>query len=616
MPRISELRHRAEAILQGAEFGAETPGDKPGFPAFSPFVPEHLDRALDLVTTMMALADGTGGNDGLAAALDEAQRATATDPGAARHALMVFITHHRSGSRLPIAALEQRRPALVHQARRAIEEAGSEGHAGEAALAWYRTDPLANQHHEHWHVVYPWAGVPDGSGGRRLQDRHGELFLYMHQQMLARYDTERFAAGLEPVAPLSDFRAPIEEGFDPGQPGLVPRPPGAVLADVDLPGLEYSVADHENADRAVRGAADTGSFGPGDPVDIDSLGNTAESSRGSVDPARFGSLHNLGHVILARIGATDPDVHGAMWGVDTAITDPVFYRWHRHIDDIAAGWQDGLAPHAFDDAPPVRLRRDAAGVGTDVALCRGGDIPSGDIPDGVADPAALAAWGQATFGGDAWDTPAGDLAPAATELRTRFVTRRITGQGSLRHLDHDDFVTVVRVANLADTPTPVTVRIFLVAEELAADRRNWIELDRFREQLAPRSRTVLVRPDALSAVVQKPAVRPPRPRRSPGTNAALNYCNCGWPWNLLLPRGTVAGMAARLLVLLTDGTLDATGPDPVCGSTSFCGARDATYPDARPMGYPFDRPFPGGVLATLGGLDQAGLVPVTLRHQA
>jgi hypothetical protein len=27
---------------------------------------------------------------------------------------------------------------------------------------------------------------------------------------------------------------------------------------------------------------------------------------------------------------------------------------------------------------------------------------------------------------------------------------------------------------------------------------------------------------------------------------------------------------------------------------SFCGVRDASYPDKRPMGYPFDRPLPAG----------------------
>jgi hypothetical protein len=36
---------------------------------------------------------------------------------------------------------------------------------------------------------------------------------------------------------------------------------------------------------------------------------------------------------------------------------------------------------------------------------------------------------------------------------------------------------------------------------------------------------------------------------------------------------------------------------------SFCGVKDKKYPDSRPMGYPFDRPFPAGqtIAQTIAG---------------
>jgi hypothetical protein len=43
--------------------------------------------------------------------------------------------------------------------------------------------------------------------------------------------------------------------------------------------------------------------------------------------------------------------------------------------------------------------------------------------------------------------------------------------------------------------------------------------------------------------------------------------------------------------MLTDWQLDQVMVEKKCGSMSFCGAKDAKYPDRRPMGYPFDRPF-------------------------
>lgn len=59
-----------------------------------------------------------------------------------------------------------------------------------------------------------------------------------------------------------------------------------------------------------------------------------------------------------------------------------------------------------------------------------------------------------------------------------------------------------------------------------------------------------------------------------------NYCTCGWPYNLLLPRGTPEGMPFRLAVICTDWTQDRTPGDALCGSVSFCGALDV-YRDQR-----------------------------------
>lgn len=53
----------------------------------------------------------------------------------------------------------------------------------EHRLAYWREDLGINLHHWHWHLVYPFSG-PDEVVRK---DRRGELFYYMHQQLLARY---------------------------------------------------------------------------------------------------------------------------------------------------------------------------------------------------------------------------------------------------------------------------------------------------------------------------------------------------------------------------------------------------------------------------------------------
>ena len=188
---------------------------------FSAFDSRQLDRAMDVVTEFAVVASDRPGPDGLAAVLDRYQDLAAQEnPDLLDHALMVFITHDPRGRALThaIPPVALRNPELV-----APSAAGRPGVELFAALPsadgleWYREDPFANEHHTHWHVVYPFTGVPDGQGGRRFKDRQGEIFLYMHEQMLARYDAERRALGLDRVAPLDDYRATFSAGYDPGQ---------------------------------------------------------------------------------------------------------------------------------------------------------------------------------------------------------------------------------------------------------------------------------------------------------------------------------------------------------------------------------------------------------------
>lgn len=53
----------------------------------------------------------------------------------------------------------------------------------EHRVAYFREDVGVNLHHWHWHLVYPSSGRPEIAN----KDRRGELFYYMHQQLLARY---------------------------------------------------------------------------------------------------------------------------------------------------------------------------------------------------------------------------------------------------------------------------------------------------------------------------------------------------------------------------------------------------------------------------------------------
>jgi tyrosinase len=565
---------------------------------FSSFDPAQMDRALSLTSRFVELANATNAEAGLEAVLEEAEQAAgAEDLDLVKFALMVFITHHPQGRPLPIPSLEEREPEKVAASPQAVTAArpGAVTSDEEAQLNWYREDPKANEHHEHWHVVYPFLGIPDvsGTGPNKPKDRQGELFWYMHEQMLARYDTERIALGMARVRPLSDYREVIEDGYDSGISGYSPRPAMKPMSDIE----GYTIHDHELTRDRLLDAADSGYFRTGATtlqVDADSLGGAQERSIRATELGisgfYYGSHHNRGHMLLARIHDPMGSTLGVMADTATAIRDPIFYRWHKHVDDIAFRWQRTQQPNDLSDFPPVSIRKGLDGSTSehqspDIILCFKDRIPGADEPgwDGQA-------YGERTFGGEHWDEDFSSSNATTAELHTMMLRRSSEGV-EINYLDQREFFYFLRVENLVDQTTDVTVRIFLVAQEVAEDRRMWIEMDKFRYTLQPSKRAVVFRPAALAAVIRKPATKPPGPNERPSEDPhdEENYCECGWPYNLLLPRGTREGMGFRFMVMMTDWKKDQVSQS-TCGSMSFCGAKDK-YPDKRGMGYPFDRPF-------------------------
>lgn len=558
---------------------------------FSPFDIEDALRSRAIVAELMRTANAEPEPDAGWAAVRQRAADLQGEQGSAavRHAVKVFLTHHPLGRTVRIPALESRAPQKVIPSGAAADRrarAGVRAADPEVALAWWREDPEANEHHDHWHAVYPTSGipVPEDPDRSRLQDRQGELFVYMHQQMLARYDHERIAVGLGLVKPLEHYESPIEEGYDP-RPGLagfpeawtrfgraIPRRPGGSMPERIGATARSSLDRQRDALRAAVGSGRIKQSGGGEfEFGIDDLGHAMEPSRTGEqgprlhDPAQYPNFHGRGHGFLARAGESSD---GVMADTDTAIRDPVFYRWHRHIDDFAFAWQERQTPHPHEDwAAPVTIEHLVLGFED--------ELGAGGVPVGIDELETSMQRRVLRFEPHPPDVP----------------------EITVEYLDHRPFVYGAQVRNDSNAAQAITLRLFIVAEELADRRRFWIELDKWRHDLGPGETSLALRSAAESTVIRKPAVKPPDPlRHSPDTAApgwdTESYCDCGWPYNLLLPRGTREGMPFRLLAVATDWEQDRV-EQSACGSMSFCGAKDR-YPDARPMGFPFDRPVVGG----------------------
>lgn len=83
-----------------------------------------------------------------------------------------------------------------------------------------------------------------------------------------------------------------------------------------------------------------------------------------------------------------------------------------------------------------------------------------------------------------------------------------------------------------------------------------------------------------------------RPNAGTPEAASFDFCGCGWPQHMLVPKGLPEGLQCQLFVMISNYEGDRIDQDLVgtCNdAASFCGVRDRLYPDKRPMGYPFDR---------------------------
>ncbi|GFT57363.1 hemocyanin F chain [Nephila pilipes] len=458
----------------------------------------------------------------------------------------------------------------------------------EHRLAFFREDIGINVHHYHWHVVYPVTWRPNVMN--KIKDRKGELFYYMHQQMMARYDCERLGSGFERVIPFHNFDqrfggyAPHLTSFiddpDHDEPqtssNYASRPAGLSLHDLNRDDDGSSVEELERWKDRLMQAAHLGiaidESGNTVPLTvetgIDVLGALVEASNLSINSTYYGNFHNTAHNMISLVH--DPDgrykeTPGVMGDTATAVRDPMFFRLHRYIDNMFTEYKITLPSYEHADL---------------------------HFPNIVVENV--------------------DVKAKVTNVLDTFLTydylelsHRIHLNGPVRvkyqHVDHEPFSYEIKCENKTGSPTKATVRIFLapVYDELGRaislndQRRFFIELDKFHVTLTAGKNTI-TRNSIDSSVTTKAAPSfEELLRGDKGTEEDDSYCACGWPDYLLVPRGNHKGMDFVLFVMLTDYAKDRVdGPNSPseCGdASSYCGIKNQKYPDKRAMGFPFDR---------------------------
>ena len=415
-------------------------------------------------------------------------------------------------------------------------------------LSYWREDYDLNDHHYHWHLVYPWSGIPDQNKKlHRTIDRQGELFLYMHSQMLARYNAERiiWSDSIGMVDPWS-YDEVVEPSYTP-PPGLRDqygaRPPLKGWLEQHTPYMPEKLAPEpkdkmirwrNNINRAIidgffytkieENEKKTGTFKLTESNAMNWVGIVVESEAKDLQEVRpgefidhelYGSLHNYGHDKFGEIGYQEYTSDKNRWGVmgftSVAVRDPVFWIWHRHIDDFRQAIVKKYKQHNLRESAPSNVKITGVKI---LPRDENSSTPKGSIVTYLTEP----------------------------QLELHEVNAK------LNHEPYEWKVEVETTLNEVDFGRlkPFTVRIFIAPKQLMHEQRWYIEMDKFSYKLTTKSATI-TRLDIDSSVARKAP--------EPSTEFQDSRCRCGWPQNMMLPSGTPNGIDYVAFAILTEDTI-------------------------------------------------------------
>lgn len=418
----------------------------------SPFNQEHLDISGDLIDIIMGKADETNDVVSVMEYVDSLQKSMEYNFSVVQYAFEIAITHHALFRKNKIRVPEDDQPSTYDRSTFAGVRP-----TGEDMMVYFRNDSEYCYHHRHWHNVYRARGIPGRNAGNVHRDRQGELFWYMHLQMLARYDAERESWGLEPVKPY-DFDETEPDGCDlgdefhndPDNRGVAPRPPGQTWRFSDRrrftnwkDALIEAISNSELVgERDLRIPLWDMREGP-----MNWFGHAVEATT-SAFQQRYGSFHNAGHGVFGGIGQPSWSRNRSYMNTTAnAVRDSIFYRWHKHVDNVMYALADNLGHDVDADAPPVAI---AAG---DIIISTSAEPPRGF--DNFNE----------RFESDTINT-------RLDEPQRRFETGK---------LSHDEFYYHIRVRRTRGSgDMALSLRIFICPENRVNEGRRWIEMDKFR----------------------------------------------------------------------------------------------------------------------------------------
>ncbi|KAL5290383.1 hypothetical protein ACFFRR_009999 [Megaselia abdita] len=453
----------------------------------------------------------------------------------------------------------------------------------ENKLAYFTEDIGWNQYYYYYHLDYPfWM---DGKHYGLNKDRRGELYLYMHQQILARYFLERLSNGLGEIDEFSFYHR-IDDGYKSGLTyrsglGYSSRPNYYEIYDSSK---VYYYNLIESYERRIRDIIDSGfyttvdgkKYNLRDSKSIEVLGNLIQSNPDSFDRKFFGYFCNIYHLIIggAKVHESVRNyiVPNVFLSFETILRDPVFYSLYKRIIKFYYQYKNHLPVYKSEDL----LFKGVRVVGLEVDKF----VTYFDYHD--SDVTTLLPRDVMMKGGRwSWDYI--------------LLARQ-------KRLNHEKFSITIDVKS--EKAHKAVVRFYLAPKydqfgheyDFDQNRENTVELDQFVYELKEGENKIVRRSDEFYWSVRDRTTYTELYKyilfSFEGEHKFpldMSESHNGFPDRLVLPKGHASGYPVYLYVIVTpynDSVKQFSNFDFNVSSGIGSGHR---YIDDLPFGYPFDR---------------------------
>ncbi|KFB47677.1 AGAP001657-PA-like protein [Anopheles sinensis] len=466
-------------------------------------------------------------------------------------------------------------------------------------VSYFTEDIGLNTYYYYFHADYPfWMG---GKEYGLYKDRRGELYLYKHQQLLARYYLERLSNDLGTIPEFSWYK-PIATGYYPNMHYYngVSFPSRDNYYEVYTPEHYHEIDEVIEYEHRIREAIDLGYIVLPDgrhvdltkPESVEYLGNLIQANPDSVN-ARFYKYVGWFARILLGGSVEHFENHKVLPGVlehyETSLRDPMFYQLYKRLIQWYWEFKDHLPAYTKEELTFGGVKVEEVQVDKLVTFFDHFDADITNVVD-------IEVFDEKTMKGS-----------------------KLQKFGKLAHYNGTDFVIQARQWRLnhmpfsvkyfvhADKPVKGVVRMYLGPKYdqyghvygVNENRENFVLLDTFEYEFTEGHNAFTRESTQFPMYVQDrtsyyelyqwvmDAYNGEREFPLDMTEA-----HCGFPARLMLPKGKKGGMPFQLYFIVSPYHAPAVPHHQGYDYTLNCGVGSgARYVDSLPFGYPFDRPI-------------------------